>query len=116
MYPLRTPGKGTFEWGVKIARIWVHKSTILAGSDHFHRVGMVAIFFEILKNENPGAYEKKWPLFETLWCHNAPQIALLLPRAFPVSEQTPSATHNHPEMHNKINRKLIQNRAKIVIV
>ena len=25
MYPLRTAGKGTFEWGAKIARIWVHK-------------------------------------------------------------------------------------------
>ena len=49
MYPLRTAGKGTFEWGAKIARIWVHESTILAGNDYFHRVGMVAIFLKILK-------------------------------------------------------------------
>ena len=49
MYPLRTAGKGTLEWGAKIARIWVHKCTVLAGKDLFHRVGMVAISLKILK-------------------------------------------------------------------
>ena len=33
----------------------------------------------------PGAHEKKRPLFHTPRCHNAPQNALILPRAFPVS-------------------------------
>ena len=50
MYPLRTAGKGTFEWGAKIARIWVHKGTILAKNDYFHRVGMVAIISKVPKN------------------------------------------------------------------
>ena len=43
VYPLQTAGKGTFEWGAKIAQIWVHKCTVSAGKDYFHRVGMVPI-------------------------------------------------------------------------
>ena len=46
MYHLRTAGKRCFEWGAKIARIWLHKGTIMTGNNYFHRVGMVAIFFK----------------------------------------------------------------------
>ena len=49
MYPLRTAGKETFEWGANMARIWVHKPMVLAQKDFFHRVGLVAIFLRNLK-------------------------------------------------------------------
>ena len=38
-YPLRTAHKGTFGWGAKIARTWLHKETILARNNYFTESG-----------------------------------------------------------------------------
>ena len=44
-------GKGSFEWGANMARIWVHKPTVLAGKGFFHRLRLVAIFLNLCKNK-----------------------------------------------------------------
>ena len=50
VHPLRTAGKRTLEWGVKIAQIRMHKCMVSAVKHLFQRVGMVAIFLQILKD------------------------------------------------------------------
>ena len=49
MCPLQRASTGSFEWTVKIARIWVHKCAVLGTEDLFRRDKMVAIFIKILK-------------------------------------------------------------------
>ena len=48
VYSLRTVGKGTFEWGAKIKRIWMQKCAVSARKDLLQRVGVVAIFLNFL--------------------------------------------------------------------
>ena len=87
MYPLRTAGKGTFEWGANMARIWVHNPTVLAGKGFFHTVRLVAIFLKILKKKFQ-CLRKEMALFDKLGCHSAPQNPLFAPYKSPVSAAT----------------------------
>ena len=68
--------KRTFEWGAKLARIWVSKSTALPRKSLFAGFGMVAIFLNIEKKKlHTCACQRKRPFLHTLGGQNGPPIA-----------------------------------------